>query len=107
MIGEMNCLVQVQSISVTQDTDGNIVATPSSVWNKWAKVRQDSGNLLISQGMSNFSESFSLEMWYEKTKPTKANYLITYNGKTMKVYNVRPDNEGTRVKEIITAYTSN
>lgn len=107
MIGEMNCLVQVQSISVVQDADGNIVATPSTVWNKWAKVSQDSGNLLISQGMSNFTESYRLEMWYERTRPTKANYLITYNNKTMKVYNVRLDNEGNRMKETITAFTSN
>lgn len=107
MIGEMNCLVQVQSVSVTQDSEGNIVATPSSAWNKWMRVRQTSGSLLISQGMSNFSESFELEGWYERTRPTKANYLITYNGKTMKVYNVIPDNEGNRMKEVITAYTSN
>ena len=107
MIGEMNCLVQVQSVSVTQDSDGNIIATPSTMWNKWAKIIQDSGNLFISQGMSNFSESFRLEMWYEKTRPVYANYLITYNGKTMKVYNVRLDNEGNRMKETVTAYTSN
>lgn len=107
MIGEMNCLVQVQSVNVTQDADGNIIATPSSVWNKWAKVEQDSGNLLISQGMGNFSESYRLEMWYEKLRPTRANYLITYQGKTMKVYNVRVDNEGNRAKETVTAFTSN
>ena len=107
MIGAMNCLVQVQSVSVTQDSDGNIVATPSSVWNKWAKVEQDSGNLLISQGMSNFSESYRIQMWYERNKPTLANYLLTYNGKTMKVYNVRVDNEGNRMIETITAFTSN
>lgn len=107
MIGEMNCLVQVQSISVTQDADGNIIATPSSVWNKWGNITQDSGNLLISQGMSNFSESYRVQMWYEKTRPVKANYLLIYNGKTMKVYNVRLDNEGQRMIETLTCYTSN
>ncbi len=107
MIGEMNCLVQVQSVLVTQDGDGNIIAVPSGAWVKWAKVQQDSGSLLISQGMSNFMESFRLEMWYERNRPIQANYLITYNGKTMKVYNVRLDNEGNRMKETITAYTSN
>lgn len=103
----MNCLVQVQSVAVSQNDDGDIVATPSTVWSKWADVQQDSGSLLISQGMSNFTESYRLQMWYEPTRPTQANYLITYNGKTMKVYNVRLDNEGNRTVENITAYTSN
>lgn len=107
MIGQMNCLVQVQSITVTQDANGDIVATPSTAWSKWAEVQQDSGNLLISQGMSSFNESFRVKMWYEATRPTLANYIITYNGKTMKVYNVRLDNEGKRTVENITAYTSN
>jgi len=107
MIGEMNCFVQVQSVSVTQDADGNIIATPSSVWNKWGKIRQNSSNLAITEGMSNYQESYTVEMWYEKNRPTRANYLLTYDGKTMKVLSVRLDNEGTRVLETITAYTSN
>ena len=107
MIGSMNCLVQVQSVTVTQDNNGDIVATPSSTWNKWAEVSQDSGNLLISQGMSSFNESFRVQMWYEPSRPTQPNYILTYNGKTMKVYNVRLNNEGNRMTETITAYTSN
>lgn len=103
----MNCLIEVQSVSVSQNTDGDIEATPSTAWNKWAKVEQDSGNLLISQGMSSFNESFRVQMWYEPTRPTLANYILTYNNKTMKVYNVRLDNEGNRMVENITAYTSN
>lgn len=107
MIGEMNCLVQVQSVAVTQNESGDIEATPSTAWSKWGKVELDSGNLLISQGMSSFNESYRVQMWYEPTRPTRANYLLTYNGKTMKVYNVRLDNEGNRMVENITAYTSN
>jgi uncharacterized LabA/DUF88 family protein len=107
MIGEMNCLVQVQSVSVTQDTDGNIIATPSSVWNKWGKRRQNCSNLASTEGMSNYQESYTVEMWYERNRPTRANYLLTYDGKTMKVLSVRLDNEGTRVLETVTAYTSN
>jgi hypothetical protein len=107
MIGEMNCLIGVQSVSVTQDANGDLVVTPSAAWQKWATISQDSGNLLISQGMMNFNESYRVEMWYEPTRPTKANYILTYNGKTMKVYNVRLDNEGKRMTETITAYTSN
>ena len=107
MIGQMNCLVQVQSVTVTQDSNGDIVATPAAAWSKWGNVTQDSGNLLISQGMSSFNESFRVQMWYEPSRPTLANYILTYNGKTMKVYNVRLDNEGNRMTETITAYTSN
>lgn len=107
MIGEMNCLIEVQSVAVTQDANGDIITTPSTVWKKWAKVEQNSGNLLMSQGMTNFSESYTVEMWYEPTRPTKANYVLTYNGKEMKIYNVRPDKEGNRAKEVITAFTSN
>lgn len=107
MIGQMNCLVQVQSVAVTQDADGDIVTTPSAAWSKWARIEQDSGNLLISHGMINFIESFRVQMWYEPSRPTQANYVLTYNGKEMKVYNVRLDNEGNRMIENITAFTSN
>jgi hypothetical protein len=107
MIGEMNCLIEVQSVSVSQDVNGDLVVTPSTAWQKWGNITQDSGNLLISQGMTNFNESYRVEMWYEATRPTKANYILSYNGKTMKVYNVRLDNEGKRMMERVTAYTSN
>jgi len=107
MIGQMNCLVQVQSVAVTQDENGDIVATPAAAWSKWAEITQDSGNLLISQGMGSFNESFRVQMWYEPSRPTQPNYILTYNGKTMKVYNVRLNNEGNRMTETITAYTSN
>lgn len=107
MIGQMNCLIEVQSVTVAQNVDGDIVTTPSYSWQKWADVSQDSGNLLISQGMMNFSESYRVKMWYEPTRPTKANYVLTYNGKSLKVYNVRLDNEGNRMIETITCYTSN
>jgi hypothetical protein len=108
MIGEMNCLVDVQSVAVSQDAGtGDIIITPSVAWQRWAKVEQDSGNLLISQGMTNFNESFRLQMWYDTQRPTKANYIITYNNKTLKVYNVRLDNEGKRMVETVTCYTSN
>lgn len=107
MIGEMNCLVEVQSVSVAQNADGDIVATPSYSWSKWAKVEQNSGNLGITNGMSNFTESYRLQMWYEPTRPTRANYLITYGDKTMKVVSVNVDNEGNRMIENIIADTSN
>jgi head-tail adaptor len=107
MIGEMNCLINVQSVTVVQDDNGDIVSTPSVAWNKWADVQQDSGNFLISNGMTDFNESYRIKTWYEPTRETKAGYLITYNNKVMKVYNVRRDNEGNRTKEIITAFTSN
>jgi hypothetical protein len=107
MIGEMNCLIQVQSVDVSQDSNGDIVVTPSAAWSKWANIQQNSGSLLLSMGMTNFNESYTVKMWYEATRPTKANYILTYNGKVMKVYNVVPDNEGKRMMETIIAYTSN
>lgn len=107
MIGQMNCLVEVQSVTVTQNADGDIVATPSYSWSKWANIEQNSGNLGIAQGMSSFNESYRLQMWYEPTRPTRANYLITHDGKTMKVVSVNVDNEGNRMIENIIADTSN
>lgn len=107
MIGQMNCLVEVQSVTVTQNSDGDIVATPSYSWSKWANIEQNSGNLGITQGMSSFNESYRLQMWYEPTRPTRANYLITYGDKTMKVVSVNVDNEGNRMIENIIADTSN
>lgn len=107
MIGQMNCLVEVQSVTVVQNADGDIVATPSYSWQKWAKVEQNSGNLGINNGMGSFNESYRIQMWYEPTRETKANYIITYNNKTMKVVSVNVDNEGNRMIETIIADTSN
>lgn len=107
MIGQMNCLVQVQSVAVSQNDDGDIIATPSTVWNKWANVEQNSGNLGINNGMSNFTESYRLEMWYEPSRPTQPNYIITFDGKSMKVISVNVDNQGNRKVERIIADTSN
>lgn len=108
MIGEMNCLITIESVEIAQTADGDIVKRrPDKVWKKWGKIEQNSGNLLISHGMINFTESYTVEMWYEPTRPTKANYILTYNGKTMKVYNVRLDNEGNRMIETLTCFTSN
>jgi head-tail adaptor len=107
MIGQMNCLIEVQSVSVSQNTDGDIEATPSAAWNKWADIKQNSGNLGITQGMGSFNESFRVQMWYEPTRPTLPNYILTYNGKTMKVVSVDVDNEGNRKVENIIADTSN
>lgn len=107
MIGQMNCIIGIQSVAVTQDGNGDLVSTPSATWEKWGDIQQDSGSLLISQGMTNFTESYRVKMWYEQTRPTHPNYVLTYNGKKMKVYNVRLDSEGKRMVEDITAYTSN
>lgn len=103
----MNCLVEVQSVTVVQNADGDIVATPSYSWQKWANIEQNSGNLGIGNGMMNYSESYRIQMWYEPTRQTKANYIITYNGKEMKVVSVNVDNEGNRMIENIIADTSN
>lgn len=107
MIGQMNCLVEVQSVTVVQDANGDIVPTPSSAWQKWANVEQNSGNLGINNGMGSFNESYRLQMWYEPTRPTMANYIITYKTKVMKVISVNVDNEGNRMLETIIADTSN
>lgn len=107
MIGQMNCLVDVQSVAVSQDGNGDLVVTPSVSWQKWANISQDSGTLLIGMGLTNFNESYKVQMWYEPSRPTKANYIITYEGKSLKVYNVKLDNEGKRTIETITAYTGN
>lgn len=103
----MNCLVEVQSVTVVQNVDGDIVATPSYSWSKWADIKQNSGNLGINNGMGSFNESYRVQMWYEPTRPTLANYILTYNGKTMKVVSVDVDNEGNRMIENIIADTSN
>lgn len=103
----MNCLVQVQSVTVTQDANGDIVATPSGAWSKWADIQQNSGNLGINNGMGSYNESYRIQMWYEPSRPTRANYVLTYNGKSMKVVSVNVDNEGNRMIENIIADTSN
>lgn len=107
MIGQMNCYITIKAFDVTQNVDGDIVLGSPTSWNKWANVSQSNGNLLISNGMTNFTEAFDINMWYEPTKPTQANYEIDYDGKKMKIYSVRLDNEGSRTKEKIIAYTSN
>lgn len=107
MISDYNQRITIRSFSVTQDANGDIVPVEDSEYTKWAKVRQSSGNLLISNGMMNFTEAFDIEMLYEVSRPTRANYQIEYKGKLMKIYNVRIEQEGRAWTEVVTAYTSN
>lgn len=107
MVGQMNCLITVIAYPATQNADGDIVLGEPTTWQKWARVKQNSGNLLISSGMTNFNEAFEIEMWYEVSRPTLPDYELDYKGKRMKIYNMRLDNEGMRAVETITAYTSN
>lgn len=107
MIGEMNCLVTINSHTIAQDVNGDIVVTPSNTWQKWANVTKNSNSLLFGQGAINYDESYRLQMWYEPSRPTLANYTIQYNGKTMKVDSVTVDDEGKRMLETITASTKN
>lgn len=104
---ELNTRVQVQPYSVAQDENGDIDAVMGDAYSKWAKVEQNNGNLLITNGMTDFDESYRITMRYEDSRPTTVSSLINYKSKTLKIYNVERQVEGNAWWEVITAYTKN
>jgi SPP1 family predicted phage head-tail adaptor len=106
-INELNTKVTIRSFNLSKDGNGDLQQTGKNQWSKWAKVKQNNGSLLINAGLQAFNESFEIVLRYEQSRPTLADYEIEYKGKKMKVYNARPEKEGTAWWEIINAYTSN
>lgn len=106
-IAELNTKVQIQPYTVEQNEDGDIVTTDGTAYNKWAKVEQNNGNLLASNGMINFNEAYQITMRYEVSRPTQVTHLVNYKGKTMKIYNVQKQFEGCIWYEVVTCYTQN
>ena len=100
-IGDFNRRVTLQRWGSAVDEAGGTEKVEIASWTKWAKVEQRSGMSMTNANQLQFKYDYKITMRYEVSRPTVANYTLTYDGLNMMIHSVAIESEGRRQFEIL------
>jgi len=115
MVVNLNRRIEIVVFGATQNDMGGNVATEIDSWPKWAHIDQRSGFNVMQNDQNVWPYDYKVIMRHERTRPTKSNYEIRYEGYRLKINSISIDDEGykgyeiarcSKVDEVITQETS-
>ena len=87
--------------SVTQNDIGGNVAGIADQWIKWAHVEDRSGFNSNTYQQQVWQYDYKITQRYERTRPTKSNYEVIYEGWRLKIESISIDEEGYKGFEVL------
>lgn len=100
-IGEFNRRVVIHRWGSAKDDAGGVEKVEIGSWTKWAKVEQRSGMTITAENQTQFRYDYKVTLRYESSRPTVANYTLTYDNLNMMIHSVAIDSEGNRRFEVL------
>lgn len=110
-----NRIVYVVIGSWQKNDQGGLEWVEIDRWKKWAAVEDRSGSNQFNNQQQVWTYDYKVMMRFERTRPTKSNYWIEYEGWRLKIESLSLDSEGykdeevcrcSKVDEVVTAETS-
>lgn len=69
-------------------------------YKKWAHVENRTGSNSFPYGQQVWQYDYKIMMRFERTRPTKSNFMIEYAGKQLKIESLSIDSEGYKDEEV-------
>lgn len=97
-----NRIVWVVEIASAQNDQGGNIPGGIEVarWKKWAAIQDRSGSNQFTNQQQVWDYDYKIMMRFERTRPTKSNYMIEYEGHRLKIESLSLDSEGYKDEEV-------
>jgi SPP1 family predicted phage head-tail adaptor len=91
-----NRRVQIRRSAYVQNDSGGNVETLVAVWSVWADVKERRGNPTEFNQKEVWTYDYEVLKRYERTRPTKSNDILIYDGVRHKINSVSITSEETK-----------
>lgn len=95
-----NRIVWVVIMSYVKNDQGGLDTVEVDRWKKWASIQDRSGSNRFTNQQQVWDYDYKVMMRFERTRPTKSNYMIEYEGYRLKIENLSLDSEGYKDEEV-------
>jgi SPP1 family predicted phage head-tail adaptor len=107
-IGKLNIKVIVQRLqSSVIDEYGSPLITVDDTWNKWAAIEYKRGGHSVAQSTDQWDYDYKITMRFEKSRPTKDNDKIIYNGMLLQINSIQVIEESFKKFEVLKCSNTN
>lgn len=97
----LNRRVTVIVPGVQQNDQGGNEASVLDSWEKWAQVENRTGSNQFNNQQQVWQYDYKIIMRHERSRPTKSNYEVQYEGYRLKIESLSIDSEGYKGYEVL------